>query len=655
MGDTDFLVVFSVCLDAMQVALAYSGVSPERGLPPLNSTLPETILPAQSNARFSSPNLLTSPSQPPRNHSESPNPSLSTPLSAKFHHVFIDLKAFVANICVPGETAELYFSLFNKTESRYVTDEYCAILNHQGISAKEFSSTLNGTGSGSENGLGLGLVEERRGGRMRTLFTGFSAHDILDELFLVCRIVKNGSIKILGENSTTSSSTLTRSNTLPSHSTPASTLSPSSAGTSSLNSQLLSPATITSSKLSTNSFEIVSETGVDVNIGSAASGMLSVDQNGRSTWRRPFGVAVLELGQFTNSASSNAIPDSPTSPNPSNINAQEYQMPIYISPNEASFSTLHEDIIDSRTKELEKSPLAQHIAVNVTMLYGSTPELITSNSSFLSSDIPLTPRLGFEDVVFPGTERNDCYLKLWSGDFSSTAGNVAGRGLSGIGNSTQLKNVEVSVEIRTRDGALVERVIGRGEGEEKVTSYSSMVFKANNNPSTFHPDCFQYVTNYFKSLIAWGELVKLDIPVELIETCHAFFSFRSRGAKGSLTSPGSTIEKPFAFAYFPLFLDNTAFMSDGSHKLILYKYESTCATPQFYYQAPAILQPGETNAKLPPSIVKTLIPIRDTMVLRSFLVSTTYTQNETLLKLLQWEKVLAGDVNGMKEVLTQVR
>lgn len=96
-------------------------------------------------------------------------------------------------------------------------------------------------------------------------------------------------------------------------------------------------------------------------------------------------------------------------------------------------------------------------------------------------------------------------------------------------------------------------------------------------------------------------------------------------------------------------------MSDGSHKLILYKYESTCATPQFYYQAPAILQPGETNVKLPPSIVKTLIPIRDTMVLRSFLVSTTYTQNETLLKLLQWEKVLAGDLNGMKEVLTQVR
>lgn len=469
----------------MQVALAYSGVSSERGLSPSALTLPETVLSPQSNSRFSSPNLLTSPSQPSRNHLESPDTTLTTPMSAKFHHIFIDLKAFVANICLPGETAELYFSLFNKTESRYVTDEYCAILNHQGISAKEFSSTLNGNGTGSENGLGLGLVEERRGGRMRTLFTGFSAHDILDELFLVCRIVKNGSIKMLGENSTTATSGLTRSNTLPSHSTPATTLSSSVSSTASHNSQLLSPVTITSSKLGTNSFEIVSETGVDINIGSAASGMLSVDQNGRSTWRRPFGVAVLELGQFTNSATRNGIPDSPTSPTPSSSNTQEYQMPIFISPNEASFSTLHEDIINSRTKELEKSPLAQHIAVNVRMLYGSTPELITSNPSFLSPDIPLTPRLGFEDVVFPGTERNDCYLKLWSGDFSSTAGNVATRGLSGIGNSTQLKNVEVSVEIRTRDGALVERVIGRGEGEEKVTNYSSMVFKANNNPSKY--------------------------------------------------------------------------------------------------------------------------------------------------------------------------
>lgn len=96
-------------------------------------------------------------------------------------------------------------------------------------------------------------------------------------------------------------------------------------------------------------------------------------------------------------------------------------------------------------------------------------------------------------------------------------------------------------------------------------------------------------------------------------------------------------------------------MSDGSHKLVLYRYEKESATPQIYFQAPAILEPGQVAPKLPPAVSKSLVPIRDTMVLRSFLVSTTYTQNETLLKLLQWEKVLVGKNKELKEVLTQLR
>lgn len=49
-----------------------------------------------------------------------------------FYHVLVDLKAFVASPCAPGETAELIFSLYNKSEKRFLTEECCIVVNHQG-------------------------------------------------------------------------------------------------------------------------------------------------------------------------------------------------------------------------------------------------------------------------------------------------------------------------------------------------------------------------------------------------------------------------------------------------------------------------------------------------------------------------------------------
>lgn len=139
-----------------------------------------------------------------------------------------------------------------------------------------------------------------------------------------------------------------------------------------------------------------------------------------------------------------------------------------------------------------------------------------------------------------------------------------------------------------------------------------------------------------------------------MEQCHIFFTFRSRGAKDRGTVSGGGTEKPFAFAYFPLFLDNAAFVPDGSHSLVLYRYERTCATSQFYFQAPPTVQQGHAPV-VPPSIAKTLVPIKDSMVVRSFLVSTQYTQNETLLQLLRWESTLLHDQDALKDVLTKLR
>lgn len=272
------------------------------------------------------------------------------------------------------------------------------------------------------------------------------------------------------------------------------------------------------------------------------------------------------------------------------------------------------------------------LAVTIKLLHGDANTIIRENPSLLQ-DVPITSRLGFPDVVFPGDTRNEVYIKLWSGDFFSatTPGTTTSRGIIGrvpsfAGALSTARNVQVSVEVRHRNGATLENVISPGSGEPTMTVFHSMVFYRNNNPT-------------------FGELIKLLIPVDIMPFCHLFITFRHRNTKerGSVSSRTTeTLERPFAFAYLPLFPDSRAFLHDGSHTLVLYKAERFHSiTPDMYYGAPAFLSPGHPveNIHIPAHLTKTAIPSPDSLIIRSFLCSTRITQNPELLGLLHWEQL----------------
>lgn len=46
------------------------------------------------------------------------------------HHLFMDFKIFM---CSVGEVTELYFSLYNRPENRFVSDEYQIVLTSMGM------------------------------------------------------------------------------------------------------------------------------------------------------------------------------------------------------------------------------------------------------------------------------------------------------------------------------------------------------------------------------------------------------------------------------------------------------------------------------------------------------------------------------------------
>ena len=275
---------------ALQAALAHMDISPPPNHPykiphyggSIDYTAAPTPVPLSATFPLSASVHSAFPDLPrPRGHSRligSLSPSSPTPQRAKFYHVFLDVRAFVASPCGPGETAELYFSLYNKADARFVSEDFCAVLNHNGVLARDPSA------------------------RIRTLFTDLVQSDANDPIYLVCKIVRNGSLK-MGSNM--------------------GPISEYQRGT------IIGSSNYGNSPLSSDSYSRNSTTS-----------------DMPPQFRRPFGCAVLELTQLNAMAAEQAEVSS----------TKEHTMPIYVPTNETTFAMLHQDILNHNVRDYEKSP-----------------------------------------------------------------------------------------------------------------------------------------------------------------------------------------------------------------------------------------------------------------------------------------------------------
>lgn len=277
------------------------------------------------------------------------------------------------------------------------------------------------------------------------------------------------------------------------------------------------------------------------------------------------------------------------------------------------------------------------LAVSVKIFRGDAKTIVRENLSLLQ-DAPMTLRLGFPDVVFPGDVRNELYIKLWSGDFASSHSgsgrlSVASFARNQMGQTSH--NVQVTVEVRDQDGRAVEGVISQGSGEPLMTQFHSMVFQRNNQPT-------------------FGELIKLQLPPQGAQQWHLFFTFRNRSGRERMNNrPGvDPMDRPFAFAFQPLFPDKRAFLEDGSHQLVLYRADRLSQITAEQYLAPWLLSDQRPDQVfVSPELQKIAPPMKDSATIRSSLCSTKFTQNPVLLSLLNWEA--APDRERLSTFLTK--
>ena len=140
----------------------------------------------------------------------------------------------------------------------------------------------------------------------------------------------------------------------------------------------------------------------------------------------------------------------------------------------------------------------------------------------------------------------------------------------------------------------------------------------------------------------FGELVKLKLPLNSAQNWHLFFTFRQQSSCERSSRSVDTPERPFAFAYLPLFPDRCTFLEDGSHTLVLYRANRLAQiTTDMYLQATPWLPANQRpeHVYVPPELQRIAPPMRDSLVIRSSLCSTKFTQNSVLLSLLNWEQI----------------
>ncbi|CDS02661.1 hypothetical protein LRAMOSA00066 [Lichtheimia ramosa] len=613
---------------------------------------------------------------------------------AKFHHLFFEYKACVAHICQPGEFTELYFSLYSAAENRFLTEPFQVVLTFNGMP-----------------------TDERQIGKLQTLFADLSAHDLNDHLYLVCRIIRLGNMKYSDKEKDTlgtigshaslffgggnnNNNNHHDSATPPPHRGNSNKYQPSATrrpfGCAVLH---LGPLLEKEDQSPGGTAELLSPGGTNAMGagGSVSSGTGSISGTSISGAGTTSGTGTGSNGSIAGiNSGTGTVGGGVTSGTSAgtaggggfrHITQAEHDIPIYTAGSESTFATLHEDIIAHNTKDYVKNPRAETLCVSLRMFFGQLDDVLKTNAALLQ-DVPRTLRLGFPDVAFPDDTRNELYITLNAGDFVQFA--------------SRSKNIQVTICARDNvSGEVIENALSAGAGAPFTTYWDSTVF-------------------YHEQRPRWGETLKLQMKDHrLWERVHLFFTVRHRSSHtGSGSSSEASNDKVISMGFLPLFLPpaHRYFVADGTHTLVMYKYDRQLTHPRVYldnvawcsrssapfnmqqqqaqdlvssssplsgtsgggskhstsiyslknanrtYSSTSIQHSTSSNSVTSESqhsftdavaAAAKLSPVKDTLTVTTFLCSTRYTQNETLVKLLNWRSVLVNESNdgGYDELL----
>ncbi|KAF2724119.1 hypothetical protein K431DRAFT_282387 [Polychaeton citri CBS 116435] len=227
----------------------------------------------------------------------------------------------------------------------------------------------------------------------------------------------------------------------------------------------------------------------------------------------------------------------------------------------------------------------------------------------LLHNVHLTNKLGFTGA--PKERRSDIYLTL-SEPIIPRNPNLAHAKFSYMPLSqrvnSSLANLQLTLEVRKADGERIEDCIFTASNHEGHTAWR---------------------TTGIESGEGWNQTIRLEVPPEDVPGSHIVMSIAD--------SPNF----PFALAWIPLW-EADAFLRDGEHQALLYVYDE--------YSSAMVGGKG-AYLSLPPWLKKSDPSSASCMniLIRTYLCSTQYSQDPTLLGLLEWRTLSSQRLSDLLE------
>ena len=281
---------------------------------------------------------------------------------------------------------------------------------------------------------------------------------------------------------------------------------------------------------------------------------------------------------------------------------------------EDNWNELIRDLVSSTNGLYQKAKSIEHVRLAIQSFNYPDAEELVSKTPTVLQNATRTPKLAFSGT--PSKPRSDIYVTLHEADLPHHALlSHPEHGTFHLSKSLDLRNVQLTLEVRKSNGARIDRCI---------------------YPNSNGPGQTAWRTTAVARGERWAQLIRLAIPPEDVPDAHLIMSIAD--------APGF----PFALSWMPLWNEG-AFVRDGKHAPLLYLYDKVTSGTDNGRGA-YLSYPWDSKGKVGSERDEFVIGPIASLRLETNLCSTYFSQDKILLGIINWRQ-LPG--NMILDILTK--
>lgn len=260
------------------------------------------------------------------------------------------------------------------------------------------------------------------------------------------------------------------------------------------------------------------------------------------------------------------------------------------------------DLISSKRNKYTKAPGIDHVRLSLQSFVHPEVDGLIADTPTLLSNITVTQKMDFTGA--PLRPRSDIYVTLTEASLPHQAlFSHPERGVVPLAANAEMRNIQLTMEVRKRSGERIENCIFPSSDSEALRAWRTRAVERGE---------------------PWNQTIKLNIPDEDVPGAHLIMSVAE--------APGF----PFALGWIPLMQEDT-FIKDGNHAPLLYLYDKITSSSEkgrgVYMDFPWSSR-SQNNDEKDEALTGPIATVK----LETKLCSTTFSQDKTLLAILDWRQ-----------------